>query len=150
LDPAYDAEVMRWAPAPGSSRPDGVHAGSYPREDEPTEPHVAARDFARGLGWGTPSDSEAGSGRLTVGTVAALTTRSDGPEDWLRAGRALQRMLLRAQAGGGVSAAFHTQPLEIPELREVIRSRLCGGEHPQMLLRLGMAESERTTVRRPP
>lgn len=150
LDPAYDAEVMRWAPPPGSSRPDGVHADSYPRRDEPTEPYFAARGFARGHGWGTMPEPGAASGELAVGTVVVLTTRTDGPKDWLRAGQALQRMLLRAQAEGGVSAAFHTQPLELPELREVIRSRICGGEHPQLLLRLGMAESERSAVRRPP
>ncbi|MBA9005245.1 Acg family FMN-binding oxidoreductase [Thermomonospora cellulosilytica] len=148
-DPGYDAEMTRWAPEPGSRRSDGVQDGSYPRQDERTEPHFAARGFARGQGWGSVPEAKAASGDLAVGTVALLTTRADGPEDWLRAGQALQRVLLRAQAEGNVSAAFHTQPLEIPELREVVRSRLCGGEHPQMLLRLGVAESERATVRRP-
>ncbi|MBX6767077.1 MAG: hypothetical protein IRY90_07990, partial [Actinomadura rubrobrunea] len=77
-----------------------------------------------------------------------INTAGDTPSDWLRAGQALQRVLLRA-AEKDVAAAFHTQPLEIPELRELIRRRFCGGRYPQMLLRLGRAGSEPESVRRP-
>jgi hypothetical protein len=74
--------------------------------------------------------------RSTPEPVALLTTRTDRRADWLRAGQALQRILLRATAEE-VSAAFHTQALEVPELREFIRVRFSDGAHPQMLLRLG-------------
>jgi hypothetical protein len=144
LDAGHVAEVARWAPAPGSVRRDGVHQGAYPREPEHTDPHFAARDFARGQGWGRSG----GDARNATGVVVLLMTDGDAPADWLAAGQALQRVLLRA-AEEGVSAAFHTQALEVPELRALIRARFCGGAHPQILVRLGEADSELRSVRRP-
>jgi hypothetical protein len=80
--------------------------------------------------------------------VALLMMDGDLPADWLAAGMALQRVLLCA-AEANVSAAFHTQPLELPELRDFIRTRFCGGAHPQMLMRLGHAEGRSgSSVRR--
>jgi hypothetical protein len=150
LDPALVAEAARWAPAPGSRRQDGIHEFAYPREYTRTEPHFAGRDFARGHGWGTGSADPAGPLRKgATGVVVVLTTVDDTRKDWLRAGQALQRILLLASAEGDLSAAFHTQALEVPELREFIRTRFCAGDHPQMILRLGVADSELNTVRRP-
>ncbi|MGI8334301.1 Acg family FMN-binding oxidoreductase [Actinomadura scrupuli] len=148
MNPAFVAEAARWAPVPGSARRDGVHEGAYPRVPERTDPHFAMRDFARGRGWGAVV-AGGGSGVPGVtGVVALLTTRGDEREDWVAAGQALQRVLLRASAGG-LSAAFHTQALEVPELREFIRTRFCGGCYPQMLMRLGVADGDLETVRRP-
>jgi nitroreductase len=139
--PAYRVETARWAPPPGAVRQDGVPEAAYPREPYRTEPHYPMRDFSRGQGWGAdadeagPTDAEPGR-ELVTGVVALLTTPGDLRTDWLRAGQALQRLLLRATADE-VSAAFHTQALEVPELREFVRGRFCDGAHPQMLLRLG-------------
>ncbi|GAA4639263.1 nitroreductase family protein [Actinoallomurus vinaceus] len=144
MDPAYVAEVARWAPPPGSERPDAVHEEACPRDPDDTEPHVAERDFARGQGWGMTG----GEPREATGVVALLTTAGDGRTDWLRAGQALQRVLLRA-AEDDVSAAFHTQVLEVPELREFIRTRFCDATYPQMIMRLGMADAEFAGARRP-
>jgi hypothetical protein len=81
--------------------------------------------------------------------VALLTTPGDAPADRLAAGMALQRTLLRATEAG-VSAAFHTQALELPELRSFVRMRFCGGTHPQMLMRLGRPHAPHGSgVRRP-
>ena len=143
-DPAYLTELAHWAPRPGSERPDGVHDDAYPRRPDHTDPYYAQRDFARGQGWGLIGDDQ----QDATGVVAVLTTGADGRAEWLRAGQALQRVLLRA-AADDVSAAFHTQPLEIPELREFIRVRHCEGAYPQMIMRLGIAESEISSVRRP-
>jgi nitroreductase len=154
--PAYMAEAARWAPRPGTARADGVHEHAYPRRPHRTDPHFPMRDYARGQGWGAdqPDGSAEPDNDLVTGVVALLTTPDDRRTDWLRAGQALQRLLLRATADE-VSAAFHTQALEVPELREFIRGRFCGGGHPQMLLRLGhgpmapTAEGGATGVRRP-
>jgi len=141
----YTTELARWAPAPGAQRADGVQPDAYPREPEHTDPHFAARDFARGQGWGSHGDDS----HDTTGVVALLMTPGDAPADWLNAGMALQRVLLRA-AEEGVSAAFHTQALELPELREFIRKRFCGSAHPQMLMRLGhTGGASGSGVRRP-
>jgi hypothetical protein len=66
----------------------------------------------------------------------------------VNAGQALQRVLLSASACG-VAAALHTQPLELPQLRDLIRIQLSNGAHPQMVLRLGTTGQAAATVRRP-
>ncbi|MEV5748477.1 hypothetical protein AB0L00_11725 [Actinoallomurus sp. NPDC052308] len=144
LDPAYVDEVARWAPAPCSEPLDGVPETAYPRDTDRTDPHFAGRDFARGQGWGLVG----GEPGEATGVVAVLATMGDGRDDWLRAGQALQRVLLRATEDD-VSAAFHTQALEVPELREFIRARFCDGTYPQMMVRFGVADDEFDSVRRP-
>ncbi|TDC17029.1 hypothetical protein E1284_10745 [Actinomadura bangladeshensis] len=145
--PAYAAEIARWAPSPRTSRADGVQEAAYPRQVPQTRPHFPARDFARGHGWGAQTAQDGKT--VQAGSTLLLVSDGDGPADWLRAGQALQRALLRATEGG-LSAAFHTQALEVPELRVFIRDRFCGGSYPQMLLRLGIAAGEDLgSVRRP-
>jgi nitroreductase len=130
-NPAYVSEAVKWAPAPRSTRLDGVHETAYPREPVRTEPNFPMREFAHGQGWGATNEhGEAG----VTGTVMVITTTGDEQTDWLAAGQALQRVLLRASVEG-LSAALHTQALEIPELREFMRTRLFRGAHPQVLLR---------------
>ncbi|ETK38001.1 Acg family FMN-binding oxidoreductase [Microbispora sp. ATCC PTA-5024] len=146
-DRLYGLEVMRWARPPGSGRRDGVPSTSYPTAPRRVQPqHFAQRDYAHGHQWG--SDDDQGL-HASTGLVALLTTAGDGPADWLAAGEALQRLLLHASAYG-LSAAFHTQALEMPELREFVRTRLCSGEHPQMIMRLGFTVHEAGSVRRAP
>lgn len=149
LDPAYGAELARWSLAPGSRRDEGIHPTAYPRTAEQVEPHYPMRDFARGQGWGVPATESAPAPPQpgASGVVAVLTTGGDEPADWLHAGQALQRLLLHASAEG-VSAAFHTQPLEVPELREFVATRFCDGARPQLLLRLGRADAATASPRR--
>ena len=66
----------------------------------------------------------------------------------MNAGQALQRILLTAGTCG-VAAALHSQPVELPWLRERIRDRL-GGGYPQLLLRLGTVIQTEVSVRRAP
>ncbi|WP_432921998.1 Acg family FMN-binding oxidoreductase [Microbispora sp. CA-135349] len=140
-------ELMRWARPPGSSRRDGVPAAGYPTDPRRTYPqHFAQRDYARGHEWGMAPDERVSA---STGLVALLSTAGDSREDWLRAGEALQRMLLHASAYG-LSVAFHTQALEMPELREFIRRHLCSDEPPQMIMRLGFVIDESESVRRAP
>ena len=72
--------------------------------------------------------------------MAILTTEGDAPGDWLRAGAALVRVLLRGRVDH-VWASFFGQPLERPELRarlgEVIRAAGSTARWPQVALRLG-------------
>jgi hypothetical protein len=147
LDAARSQELARWAPAPGSSRSDGVPTGAYPALPEGTVPSFLGRDYAQGRGWGdvpaTPPPAP-----LQAGVVCLLTTARDEPADWVNAGQAFQRLLLDA-ASCGVVAAIHTQPLELPQLRELIRTHLAGGCYPQMIVRLGVTGQARISVRRP-
>jgi nitroreductase len=146
LDQTRVAEESKWAPRPGSHRRDGVPATAYPARPERVEPPFPARDFAHGHGWGLPP---AGQGQVprSAGVVALLTTAADDPQEWVSAGQALQRVLLLASSCG-VSAALHSQPLEIAELRAFIRVNLAGNAYPQMVIRLGTTGETAVSVRR--
>jgi hypothetical protein len=61
----------------------------------------------------------------------------------------MHRLLIRA-ATEWVFASLHTQPLEIPAVRALIRSRLALPGDAQMLLQLGLSGITRPTPRRPP
>jgi nitroreductase len=147
VSPARARELARWAPGPRSARRDGVPATAYPARPDRIEPNFPARDFAHGHGWGLPP---AGEGRplFSAGTGAILATAADRPEDWVAAGQALQRMLLYATYCG-LSAALHSQPLEIPQLRDFIRMQFCDGAWPQLVIRLGVTGRAAISVRRP-
>ena len=57
-------------------------------------------------------------------------------------------MLLLASSSG-LATALHTQPLEIPLLREFIRTHFCDDTYPQMVLRFGRTSGNTVSVRRP-
>jgi hypothetical protein len=80
--------------------------------------------------------------------VCVLTTSADRPADWVQAGQALQRVLLLATSCG-ITAALHSQPLEITELRAFISAVLCDGTFPQMVIRFGITGQAAVSVRRP-
>jgi nitroreductase len=147
LNGARAQEEAHWAPGPASLRQDGVPPAAYPAQPERTEPDFASRDFAHGHGWGLPPSSETPPVR-SAGVVGLLTTSVDQPSDWIHAGQALQRVLLTASSCH-VAAALHSQPLEIPLLREFIRIHLAGRGYPQMVLRLGATGERAVSVRRP-
>jgi hypothetical protein len=141
-------ELAQWAPPPGSARRDGVPATSYPARAERTEPYFPGRDFARGHGWGMPPLSSATSHRA-AGVAGLLTTAADRPAHWVNAGQALQRILLSAGACGA-AVALHSQPLELPWLREFIRTQLSDGAYPHLMLRIGLVTQVAVSVRRDP
>jgi len=147
LDSARVAELASWVSPPGSARRDGVPPSSYPARAERTYPAFPGRDFAHGRGWGLPPFSAHPASQ--AGVVGLLTTADDRPVDWLNAGQALQRMLLTAGTCG-VAAALHSQPLELPWLREFIRTQLGDGGYPQLVLRFGAVIQASVSVRRPP
>ena len=132
-DPKVAAERARWARFAGDSRADGVPVAGYPcRWDGPafTARRLVPRAAVGFAAMFSPSDPR------QAGLIALLTTRYDRLPNWLAAGQALQRLLLHAQARG-VEAAFHTQPLEVAELRKQVRTGFTQGAFPQVLLRLG-------------
>jgi hypothetical protein len=141
-------ELARWTPAPGSARRDGVPATSYPARAERTQPYFPGRDFARGHGWGVPPLGTA-TWHRAAGVAGLLTTTGDRPADWVRAGQALQRILLTASVCGA-AVALHSQPLELPWLREFLRTQLSDGACPHLVLRIGLVTQVAVSVRRDP
>jgi hypothetical protein len=147
LDAAYVRELADWVSPPGSGRLDGLPATAYPPRPEHTTPDFPGRDFAHGHRWGADTQGSRTSS-WSPGVVCLLTTAGDGPADWVRAGEALQRVLL-ASAACGVAAALHSQPIELAAQRELIRTRLTDGDYPQLVVRLGTAMQTAVSVRRP-
>lgn len=72
-----------------------------------------------------------GGGPGTKGWRAVLTTRGDSPAEWLRAGQALQRLLLSATARS-VSVSFMYEAVDVRGAEGVVEP----GEVPQVLLEL--------------
>ncbi|MEU3250538.1 hypothetical protein [Streptomyces sp. NPDC006997] len=140
---AHSAEQAAWTWRPAEPRRDGV-----PTDVSVTHPDCtgfAGRDIA-----GLTDMFPVPPGRMPApaGLVAVLSTDRDDRLAWLRAGQALERILLYA-AAHGVMAAFHTQPLEVDRLRARLRREFLPGDFPQMVLRLGFAPPLRTVPRRP-
>lgn len=141
-DPELRAETARWTRAPHTEASDGVTAETFgPRQRLVTAP---VRDFEAGrrTSGGVPASFERHP------HIALLGTPGDGPADWLRAGQALERVLLRATAEGLV-ASLTTQPLEWPELRWEVRDPRSAMGYPQMVLRLGYGPEGAASPRRP-
>ncbi|MFD7688622.1 Acg family FMN-binding oxidoreductase [Streptomyces sp. NPDC059781] len=80
--------------------------------------------------------------------LAVLSTAHDRPEDWLRAGQAMERVLLLATLEG-LSSSFATQALEWSDLRWPLRDPVSGTGHTQIVLRLGYGPEGPSTPRRP-
>ncbi|MEU6809949.1 hypothetical protein ABZ920_13305 [Streptomyces sp. NPDC046831] len=136
-NPERSAHPSRWSRRLTRTRSDGGPADVGLLHPDRTCP--AERDYAA-LTRMYPTPPRRWPAR--TGLVAVLGTDRDDPPAWLRAGQALERVLLAA-AARDVVAAFHTQPLELPPLRDRMRQTLSAGEYPQMLLRLGYAPGGR-------
>ncbi|MFB4307156.1 Acg family FMN-binding oxidoreductase [Actinomadura sp. GTD37] len=136
-DPAYRAELARWTP--DRARGDGIPWYAFgPR---PTGRGLPLRDF----GLGAPDAGREADDFDARPQLAVLLTRGDGPPDWLRAGQALQRVLLTA-ARRGVSAS---------PLSQLLDARAAGPAEPrpyghiQAVIRLGYGRLVPGTPRRP-
>lgn len=80
--------------------------------------------------------------------LAVLATRYDGPIEWLRAGQALERVLLEATAHG-ISTSLLNQVIEHEELRWQVNDPLGPWQRPQAVLRFGYGPPVPPTPRRP-
>jgi len=101
------------------------------------------RDLGRGVG-GPRDDARFEK----TPTVVVLSTMHDERVDWVRAGQALQRVLLEV-TGAGLAASFLNQPLEHEALRGLVRSPLTGVGQSHMIMRIGYGDPVPATPRRP-
>ena len=138
-DPRYWAELDRWTRGLADRR-DGVPAAAFgPR---PEHDSIPLRDF----GLSTASRNRRTEPFEARPTVAVLYTVGDGVRQWLRAGQALQRVMLTATVRG-VATSPMTQPLELADLRSLL---VDGGVwYPQVILRLGYGPQAAASPRRP-
>lgn len=136
-DPGYDRDLARWTDG-NPRRHDGIPPSSFGTTSVSGSPPM--RDFAHA----NPRVVVPRQNYPTDPCVAILSTTNDTPIAWMKAGEALQHVLLLATVRG-LSASFLNQPLETPE----IRSELYPYRHPQMIMRLGYAPPDVATPRRP-
>ena len=127
-DRRYRDELADWTTPPGIGRRDGVPRHAFgPRDKQGALP---LRDIA--VGHGAPTavvEFEPDP------TVLLLFTDADTPADWVRAGMALQRLLLTATVRG-LAATPLTQLTEVPPLRELLADTTAG-RVVQTVLRIG-------------
>ncbi len=128
-DPALRAELARWVGG-AHDREYGIPA--FLLGPRPRDPLAPVRDF-------DPSGRIPGRGEADferVPNLALLSTFYDQPADWLRAGQAMQRVLLLA-TDLGLSTSLLTHPLELADLRQWVRDPSWITGHPQVILRFG-------------
>ncbi|WP_326834992.1 hypothetical protein VSH64_08690 [Amycolatopsis rhabdoformis] len=131
-DLAFVAEWRRWTGRDAASR-DGV-------------PFTAAGTAADDDTW-VLRDLGTGTAATVPPLVVVLGSFDDAPADRLRAGQAMQRVLLTA-TGHGLDASFISQPVEVPATRDRLRALLGDGLWPQIVLRFGYGEPGAWTPRR--
>jgi nitroreductase len=139
------AEIRRWTRLPGSRARDGVPAAAFGPGGPDLPGRLAQRDFDVGRHAGllpVPGPEEP-----PPAATAVLVTAGDTRAGWLRAGQALHRLLAHA-ATVWVAADLHTQALEVPVIRNLIRARLALPGVPQMLLQFGPVHTSVATARR--
>lgn len=134
----YDEERERWT-RPARGRRDGVPATAVgPWDDLEIVP---VRDF------GPPAHGPV-SGRFEPHpTIVVLATSGDGPVEWVKAGQALQRVLLTATALGLATTPI-SQPVEVPAVRCLLTATGTG-TWAQIVLRVGYGRPVPATPRRP-
>lgn len=142
-DPAYRAEVRAWT-SDDPSRPDGVQAAVVPHVDAGADDDLPIRDF-----------DTRGKGELPVRTRSSLDqcllllgTLEDTRMSWLRAGEALERVLLDVAYSGYAVSPF-TQLIELAHTNTLLHDELRLQMFPHVLLRVGRAPPTRATRRRP-
>ncbi|WP_155056037.1 Acg family FMN-binding oxidoreductase [Streptomyces blattellae] len=84
----------------------------------------------------------------TTPNLALLGTTDDRPGDWLRAGQAMERVLLLATLSG-LATSLTSHALEHKDLRELARDPKSAMGFVQMVLRLGYGPAGPGTPRRP-
>lgn len=141
-DAAYRAEIRVWT-SDDHRRRDGVQSLAVPHVDGSAHDDLPIRDF-----------DSIGTGRLPAETRSSvkqclllLCMAEDTPEAWVRAGEALERVLLEATRRG-LAASPLTQVLEVTRTREALRRELDLGVYPDALLRVGNAPATAASRRR--
>lgn len=141
-DPRFCRELASWLSI-SPRRRDGVHGYALPHHDVLPAPLVV-RTFDVGAGRAAQDLEIAAYSPV----LALLTTPDDERASWLRAGQALEAVLLEATARG-LSYGFLNQPIEVGELRSAVADAFRTTGTPQLLLRFGHGAPVKPQRRRP-
>ena len=143
-DVEHQIELARWIGVSGAkSAREGI-----PAEALPSKPRREPAPIRGDLAAASPAIARPSADYEQFPQLAVLTTARDEPADWLRAGQALQRVLLTATAHG-VSASFLYQSIELRDMRGDEAPAWPFPENPQMVIRLGYGKPPAASPRRP-
>ena len=140
-DVEHRIELQRWVGT--DSTQDGIPAGALPSAPS-REPAPIRGDLASAV----PSAARPPGEYEEFPQLAVLTTARDEPGDWLRAGQALQRILLTATVHG-ISTSFLYQSVELRDMHPEAAPAWPWPEIPQMVVRLGYGQHAVASPRRP-
>lgn len=129
-DPRWRRELAAWMHP--RRRGDGL---TLPTLAIPVAKWVV-RTFDMGGGVGAKDQQLAEGSPL----LAVLGTEADEPRDWLKAGQALERVLL-VGCRHGLQASYLNQPVQVDALRAKLREMISAGV-PQSVLRFGFPVEE--------
>lgn len=140
-DVQHQIELQRWI---GTASPhDGIPAEALPHSPS-REPSPVRSDLAAAV----PAHPRPGGEYEEFPQLAVLTTARDEPADWLRAGQALQRILLTATVRG-ISSSFLYQSIELRDMHGDAAPPWPWPEIPQIVIRLGYGKHAVASPRRP-
>jgi len=141
-DARYRAELQAWTTT-DLNRTDGVPVYAIPRTDAGSQSDALMRNFdVAGRGW-LPKLKQSSINHCLMVLGTAESTRLA----WLRAGEALQRIMLEATRLGYV-ISLASQVAEVPSTRAHLRTELGLEFSPLLLMRIGRAAPTPASKRR--
>lgn len=145
-DPAYRAELATWVRPDAIAAGEGIAAADVPRAapGQPRHTDVPLRDFTAGRPTAAPD-----SALSTIDEHPAYVvvfSRDDDATARLRAGEAYTRLSVEAERLGLATSAM-TQALDLPAVRNRVRTLMSWPDHPQMILRVGWPPTGDATPR---
>lgn len=151
-DHRFRAELAEWT-SRAPDRGDGVPAGAGGPLPPPDDQWLL-RDYSGGRRRAAPAPAPRGETPAVPPDgpeplIAVLSTHTGVISEDVRAGVALQRVLLTATVQG-LAVSFLSQLVEVAEVREEVRRLVSGARPPQVVLRIGHGAPVPATPRRPP
>ncbi|MGO9279002.1 MAG: Acg family FMN-binding oxidoreductase [Streptosporangiaceae bacterium] len=135
----HRVELAEWV---GTTGEDGIPASALgSRPDRQPAP-------VRDLGYAAPNAVRPEGSFERQPQLGVLSTARDEPGDWLRAGQALQRVLLAATRHG-VATSLLYQPIELGDMEHREGGWWPWPECPQIIIRFGYGPRGADTPRRP-
>lgn len=146
-DPATRKELSDWMHLGNDPRHDGLPAYAFGIPQRFDFLTIVLSWLTRFFNLGDHIARQDEKRLQSASEILILGTNSDTPEDWLKAGQALEKILLRAQSLG-IVASFFNAPIQVPEVRSQLQNSLNHEGYPQVVLRLGYSMATQPTPRR--
>jgi hypothetical protein len=151
MDPAYRAELAKWVRPDATAMGEGISPADVPHAPpgQPRHADVPLRDFAVDR---PPAVATSNGPSIDEHPdYVVVFSRDDDAATRLRAGEVYTQLSVDAERLG-LAASAMTQALDLPGVRNRVRTLMSWPDHPQMILRVGWppaADATPQTPRRP-